>query len=77
VEINTSGLRKPVKEIYPSGDIVEIFFQENVPVTLGSDSHSPDDVCEGYPLAIEMLKKTGYRKISGFTKRKSHDIQLI
>jgi len=75
-ELNTSGLRKPVKEIYPSAEILGIFFQENVPVTMGSDSHSPEEVCSGYPQAIESLKKAGYRKISGFTGRKRHDLPL-
>lgn len=74
VEINTSGLRKPVNEIYPSDEIINILFQENVPVTLGSDSHSPDDVCSGYPLAIGKLKSAGYGKISGFTRRKRHEL---
>jgi histidinol-phosphatase (PHP family) len=75
-EINTSGLRKPVNEIYPSDEIIKIFFQENVPVTLGSDSHSPDDVCSGYTRAIEKIKSAGYRKLSGFTGRKRHDVML-
>lgn len=76
VEINTSGLLKPVAEIYPSDDIIEILFRENVPVTLGSDSHSPGDVCYGYPDAIEKLKRTGYRKVSGFSRRKRHELNL-
>ena len=75
-EINTSGLRKPVQEIYPSDEIINIFFEENVPITMGSDSHSPEDVCSGYTPAIEKLKKTGYRKVSGFTKRKRHELPL-
>lgn len=75
-EINTSGLYKPVKEIYPSESIVSIFFQENVPVTLGSDSHSPDDVCRGYDAAVSMLKNAGYRIVSGFTGRIRHDVPL-
>ena len=75
-EINTSGLRKPVDEIYPSDEIINILFQENVPVTMGSDSHSPADVCSGYHQAIEKLKSAGYRKISGFTKRKRHELLL-
>lgn len=76
VEINTSGLRKPVREMYPSDEIINILFQENVPVTLGSDSHSPDDVCSGYTPAIEKLKSIGYRKVSGFTKRVRHELLL-
>jgi histidinol-phosphatase (PHP family) len=75
-EINTSGLRKPVEEIYPSDEIIKILFQENVPVTMGSDSHTPDDVCSGYTPAIEKLKSAGYRKVSGFTKRKRHELPL-
>ncbi len=75
-EINTSGMRKPVAELYPSDEIINIFFQENVPLTMGSDSHTPEDVCSGYPLAIEKLKRAGYRKISGFTKRKRHELLL-
>ncbi len=77
VEINTAGLRKPVGEIYPSAQIVEILFQANVPVTLGSDSHSPDDVGAGYAEAYEMLKKAGYRKVSGFIKRKRYEVNIV
>ena len=76
VEINTAGLLKPVAEIYPSDEIIDILFRENVAVTIGSDSHSPEDVCYGYPLAIEKLKRAGYRKVSGFTARKRHEVNL-
>ncbi|HOP64797.1 MAG TPA: histidinol-phosphatase HisJ family protein [Spirochaetota bacterium] len=76
-EINTSGLYKPIGEIYPSDSIMKIFFEENVPVTLGSDSHSPDDVGRGYDIAISKLKSTGYRKVSGFTGRVRHDVPLV
>lgn len=76
VEINTSGLLKPVAEIYPSDDIIDLLFRENVPVTMGSDSHSPEDVCYGYSLAIDKLRKAGYRKVSGFTGRKRHELNL-
>ena len=75
-EINTSGLLKPVEEIYPSDQIIGIFFNCNTPITLGSDSHSPDSVAEFTVKAIEKVKKIGYRKVSGFTNRKRHDVIL-
>ncbi len=75
-EINTAGLQKPVGEIYPGDHIIDLFFQENVPVTLGSDSHSPDDVGYGYSTAIAKLKSAGYRKVSGFEKRVRHEVFL-
>ncbi len=76
VEINTAGLRKPVEEMYPSEDIVALLFSLNVPVTLGSDAHSPDEVGHAFSSAVEMLKKAGYRKISAFEKRRRFDITL-
>ncbi len=76
VEINTAGLRKPVSEIYPSSDIVDILFSNNVPITLGSDSHAPEEVGYCFDKAIALIKKAGYRKIAGFEKRKMFDIVL-
>ena len=76
VEINTSGLLKPVKEIYPSQDIINIFFENNVPITLGSDSHEPATVGYAFDKAVDIIKKIGYTKISGFKKRNRYDINL-
>ncbi len=76
VEINTAGLRKPVKEMYPSREIVGELFNLNVPMTLGSDAHTPEEVGYEFIKAVEMLKSAGYRKISGFEKRKRFDITL-
>jgi len=76
VEINTSGLRKPVREMYPSDEIIEILYGMNVPITLGSDSHSPDEVGYMFHQAIDKLKAIGYNKISGFYKRKRYDLAI-
>ncbi len=76
VELNTAGLRKPVGEIYPSEKIIGILFRENVAVTLGSDSHAPGEIAHEFPRAVEILRKIGYRKISGFASRRRFDIPL-
>jgi histidinol-phosphatase (PHP family) len=76
VELNTSGLRKPAQEIYPSESIIKILFEENVPVTLGSDSHLPMDVGADFDKALALLKKYGYRKISVFDKRKKFSLNI-
>lgn len=76
VEINTAGLRKPVKEMYPSEQILKILYKENVPVTLGSDSHTPQEVAADFDKAIELIKKIGYRKVSAFSKRKRYEIDI-
>ena len=76
VEINTSGLRKPVCEMYPSVDILSILFDEGVPITLGSDAHNADEVAHEFTLAAETAKTAGYRRVSGFVKRRRYDIPL-
>ena len=75
-ELNTSGLIKPVKEMYPSKEILDIFFRYDVPVTMGSDSHSPEQVGYGYDAAVTVLKAAGYKKLAAFRKRKLFKIPL-
>lgn len=70
VEINTSGLRKPVKEIYPSLDALKIYCQAGVPLTFGSDAHDPKDVGKDYDKAFTLAKAAGYREYVLFKQRK-------
>lgn len=76
VEINTAGLRNPVMEIYPSERIIKTLYANNVPITLGSDAHAPDDIGYAFSHALEKIKGSGYRKLSGFSRRKRYDIPL-
>ncbi|OHD66039.1 MAG: hypothetical protein A2176_09765 [Spirochaetes bacterium RBG_13_51_14] len=75
-EVNTAGLLHPAGEMYPSDSILRVFFNCNVPVTLGSDAHSADQIGYQFPLALEKITGAGYRKISGFLKRKRYDIAV-
>jgi histidinol-phosphatase (PHP family) len=75
-EINTAGMIHTVREMYPSDDILQVFFNCNVPITIGSDAHKPEQVGYQFPEAIEKITRAGYRKISGFSKRKRYDITL-
>ncbi|MCK5083435.1 MAG: histidinol-phosphatase HisJ family protein, partial [Candidatus Omnitrophica bacterium] len=60
VEINTSGLRKPVKEIYPSFSNLKIYADAGVPLTFGSDAHDPKDVGRNFEEAMTMAREAGY-----------------
>ena len=62
IEINTSGLRKPVKEMYPAFDCLKIYCQTGVPLTFGSDAHFPKDVGKDFDLAVMLAKSVGYRE---------------
>ena len=70
VEINTSGLRKPVKEMYPSLPYLKIYCQAGVPLTFGSDAHDPKDVGKDFDKAAALAKEAGYKEYVVFGKRK-------
>ncbi len=70
VEINTSGLRKPIKEMYPAPDCLEIYRKAGVPLTFGSDAHSPQDVGKSFDKAAVLAKSVGYREYLIFKQRK-------
>lgn len=61
IEINTSGLRKPVKEIYPSQEFLKVYSQTDVPIVFGSDSHLPSEVAWEFDFAAEYAFQAGYR----------------
>jgi histidinol-phosphatase (PHP family) len=70
VEINTAGLRKPVKEIYPSLHALKIYCRAGVPLTFGSDAHDPQDVGRDFSKGVELAKAAGYQEYILFKQRK-------
>ena len=76
IEINTAGLAKPCKEIYPSKKFLKICFNEKIPIALGSDAHVPEDVGRYFDEAIKLAKEVGYTKIVQFTRRKRKLVEI-
>lgn len=76
LDVNTSGLRKPVREIYPTLRFLQVARSLDVPVTLGSDAHEPGHVGEDFDRAVELLTAAGYNRISVFEARRRHDLPL-
>lgn len=70
IEINTSGLRKPVQEIYPALSTLKIYNEANVPLVFGSDAHDPKDVGKGFDKAMDLVKAAGYTQHVIFKNRK-------
>jgi len=69
IELNTAGLRKDCKEIYPSRELLQIAFQKNVPITFGSDAHAPGEVGLNFAEAIQLARDTGYQTWLSFQQR--------
>jgi len=76
IEINTSGLNKPVGEIYPSSLIVSMAFERDIPICFGSDSHRPEDVGCDFDLALELARKNGYTHYFKISQRIKKRIPL-
>lgn len=72
IEVNTSGLRKPVKEIYPSLTLLGMARERDIPICFGSDSHRPWEVGADFPLALQWVREAGYThafRVKGREKR--------
>jgi histidinol-phosphatase (PHP family) len=63
VDVNSAGLRKPIGEIYPSRNFLEMFYRRGVPVILSSDAHAPQEVAAGYERSLELVHDVGYREV--------------
>ena len=76
VEINTSGLRKKVNEIYPSTELLEMIKEENIDITFSSDAHKIEDV--GYKLneAVDLVKKIGFNEAVYFEDKHKYRVKI-
>lgn len=68
VEISTAGLRKPVGQLYPDRELLQMCFDKNIPIVLSSDAHEPDHVGFAYDKAVELAKSVGYQSVATFKK---------
>ncbi len=76
VEVNTSGLRKPVGEMYPHPELLAACYAAGVPLTFGSDAHAPGEVAADYASACELARAVGYSRYVRFDERRRVDAVL-
>lgn len=69
MELNTAGLRKECREIYPSEAILRIARAHDVPITFGSDAHAPAEVGADFEKAIALARRVGYTESCRFAGR--------
>ena len=67
MDVNAAGLRKPVGEIYPSADFLEMFHRRGVPIILSSDAHAPERGRRwATTRASKLVHDVGYREVATF-----------
>ena len=70
LEINMAGYRKPVKEAYPSKELLEMAFDLNIPITFSSDAHAPEQVSLFANEIVALARSVGYTQCATFKNRK-------
>jgi histidinol-phosphatase (PHP family) len=71
IEINSAGLRKPIKEQYPSKSLLELAYELDIDITFSSDAHSVEQVGYKYDEVKNIAKQVGYNRcISYINKQK-------
>lgn len=76
VEINAAGLRKPIKEQYPSKELLELCFTLDIPITFSSDAHSVDQVGFGYEQSKKLALEVGFTHCVYFENKKPIKVKI-
>lgn len=76
IEVSTAGLRKPCREIYPSEEFLALARQLDIPITLGSDAHIPQDTGADFDQAVALARRCGYTELCRFTQRRRQLVPL-
>jgi len=70
LDVNTSGLRRPVEEIYPSLRILKAAREMGIGIVFGSDAHEPGLVGFAFDRAVALAREAGYTHSRRYTRRK-------
>jgi histidinol-phosphatase (PHP family) len=77
VEVNTRGLYKGRSdETFPGKMALHKIHQLEIPITLNSDAHKPEDLTGFLKEAREILKEIGFKNLKLFTSRGWEDVLI-
>ncbi len=76
MELNTAGLRKDCKEIYPCPALVQLAKQHGVAITFGSDAHAPGEVGMNFTEALALARSAGFTHYRRFTQRRFETVPI-
>jgi histidinol-phosphatase (PHP family) len=76
IEINTAGLRKECREMYPARSILDLAAGRGVALTFGSDAHAPEEVGANLVEAVDLARAAGFTRTRRFCSRRVTDLPL-
>ncbi|MEE1167167.1 MAG: histidinol-phosphatase [Treponema sp.] len=78
VEVNTGAIaRKYMDDVYPSKEFLSLLSERNIPVTINSDSHTPEGLDAFFDKAKEALWKAGYNEVAYIDENKNIRMQKL
>jgi histidinol-phosphatase (PHP family) len=76
IELSTAGWRKPVKELYPSDEIIRLAVEKRIPFTTASDAHSHAQLGENFDRLAEKMSILGVGEVCVYEKHKRQTRRL-
>jgi len=70
IEINSSGLRRPVHEIYPSALLLSLAKERDIPICFGSDAHRPEELGWQFDASLALARSAGYTHAVQYRRRR-------
>ncbi len=70
MELNTSGRNKNFPEMNPGPEMLSMMAERGIPIVIGSDSHIPGRVSDGFTEALDLLERAGFREVNVFQHRR-------
>jgi histidinol-phosphatase (PHP family) len=62
--VNTRGIyKKRCNDLYPGAWILKEMRKKDIPITLSTDAHRPEEIDGYYTETIEILKEIGYKSL--------------
>ena len=71
IELSTAGWRKPVNELYPSDEIIQLALAKGIPFTTASDAHSHVQLAENYERLSAKMVQLGIKQVCLFEKHQA------
>jgi histidinol-phosphatase (PHP family) len=68
IELSTAGWRKPVKEQYPSVEVIGLAKEKGIAFTTASDAHSHVQLGEGYERLAKLMSATQISEVCVFDR---------
>ncbi|MEM7010825.1 MAG: histidinol-phosphatase [Verrucomicrobiota bacterium] len=76
MEINTSGLNKIYAEMNPGPRMLEMIAERQIPIVIGSDSHTPYRVGDEFENALQQLQEAGFDSVTVFEDREPTSLKI-